>query len=771
MGTPYSGARQIVSVMPKMNKTPPFLPVASAQSVDDEVDVVRYLDIIIANRRLIAAVTVFTVILATAYAFISKPVYEADILVQVEDNPTSASSLLGDVSSLFDVKTEAAAEIEIIRSRMVVGQAVENLKLYIDAKPKYFPLIGQRIAQKSKSLSSPGLFGFGGYSWGTESISVDIFDVPDDLEGEKFKLVSLGDSRYSIYQSDMTNPIEGSVGELIEAKQEVGTIKILVSKISANPGAEFQVIRKPKLKTLEDLQDDLQIVEKGKQSGIIGASLQGKDPEVTAAVMNQIGEEYVAQNVRRKAEEAEKSLAFLGGLMPQLKKDLERAEVAFNAMRDKRSTFDLSQEAKAYLQESVEAESGSLELQQKRAELLTRFTVQHPSVQAIDRQIGALQAKAGKISKQMKSLPNLEQDTVRLMRDVQVNNDLYVGVLNNMQQLRLVKAGKVGNVRVVDFARVPQEPVKPKKALIIAIAAFMGVLIGTIVAFARDALYRGITDPQDIEQHTGLSVYATVPLSLAQASLSDEIRTRRNGSYLLASRYPNEASIESLKSLRTALQFALLDSTNNRVLLTGPTPGVGKSFISANLAAVMAMGGKRVLLLDADMRKGHINQYFGKDRRPGLSDFLAGQVSLDKVIHSEVVSGLDFIATGTIPPNPAELVVTEKMTELLEMLSERYDLVLIDTPPVLAVSDTASIAGRCGSVFLVTRFEKTTIGEISESAKQLQHGNAPVRGVIFNGLDPNAFRYGYGSRYGRYRYAYYGYSPEFQTVESEAKVS
>ncbi|CAB3804648.1 Putative tyrosine-protein kinase in cps region [Paraburkholderia ultramafica] len=712
-----------------------------------------------ANRWLVGGIAGSVLSLGVVYAFIAPPLYQADILVQVEDSiPTNnPKSPLGDVSSMFDVKTEATAEMEILQSRMVVGKAVDDLGLDVSAKPKRFPLIGDWLGRQAKSLSEPGIFGVGGYAWGNEAIRVSNFTVPEDMEGEKFVLTTLGGGRYRLKQADLDMAIEGHVGGMLDSKQSGGDVTLRVDSLTAKPGTQFVLVRESREKTVETLQNKLNISQKGKDSGIIGASLTGADRLLTASTLAEIGNAYVEQNLKRKAAEAEKSLAFLSDLLPQLKGDLERAEGRYNDMRNRMGVFNLSEQGKAYLEQSVAAQRSLLELKQKRAELAALYTPGHPTVQAVDQQIAMMASRIESLSKREQALPDLEQNTLRLTRDVNVNNDLYVGMLNNMQQLKLVRAGKVGTVRLIDSPVVPKEPIKPNKLLVIVYAALGGLILGAGAAFARAALYKGVTDPQEIEEQTGLNVYATVPLSQAKfARIGKAPNLLTHDKFLLASEFPRDPSIESIRRLRTALHFAMLESESgdNRVLLTGPTDQVGKSFLSANLAAVVSAAGKRVLLIDADFRKGHLEQYFGVSSKPGLADYLASDVTADSVILRDVLPGLDFVPRGTSPENPAELLLSERMQEFLAKTGE-YDTVLIDTPPVLAVSDATALAHSCGTVLLVTRFETTSIDEVMEASKQLKQANARVKGVIFNGINTDIYRYSFGSRAGLYRNASY----------------
>ena len=718
---------------------------------DDEVDLLGLVDVLLDARWLILACTVVVLLLGTAYAVLTRPVYEANSLIQVEDTAPNAAGAFGEAANLFDIKSPASAEMEILRSRLVVGQAVDQLQLYVTAKPKYLPVVGAWLAARSTSLSNP----MGGYVTGRESIRLAQLEVPQPLEGKAMTLIAT-EAGFELKGPDGEALVSGKPGTQATFQTPDGKGAIMVTQLQAKPGAKFVVQRNSRLAVVESLQQRLNIGERGRQSGVIGISLQGTDPVEIASTLNAVGSLYVRQNIDRKAAEAEKSLAFLDGFLPQLKRQLEESEGKLTRFRNSNGTFALTTEGELALKQGVELQTSLLTLQQKRRELQATFTAEHPSIRAIDQQIAAVNREIGGLTSKVTTLPNLEQDMVRLTRDVKVNSESYATLLNSLQQLRLVKEGKVGNVRVVDTPAVPEVAVQPKRKQIVAIAAILGLLLGVALAFLRNGLRPGIKEPGQIEAQTGLNVFATVPLSVAQKKHGSLIKSHAKGKHLLAITQPEDPSVESLRSLRTALQFAMLDAVNNIVLISGPTPGIGKSFTSANFAAVLGAGGKRVLLIDADMRKGHLHQYFGLGREVGLSGLISGSQQLSDVIQKNVSTNVDLIATGRLPPNPGELLLSPVTANLLQTLSAQYDLVLIDTPSVLAVSDTQVLATSVGTVFLVARAEVTTVGELQESTKRLAKSGIPVRGVIFNGLDITRKRYGYG-KYGGYRYTNYEY--------------
>lgn len=722
---------------------------------EEEINFGALLDTLYLNRKVVAMVAIPIALLGLAYILIAMPVYEANITVQVEDSPGSTKSLLGDAGSLFDTKTAASAEMEILRSRMVVEKAVDNLHLYIEAKPKYFPLIGNWLAKDSKQLSKPGIMGIGGYAWGSEAIEVTVFNVPQDLLEREFVLTADGNGGFELQQSRYDIDLKGRIGQTAVQDTPIGKVEILVAKLEANAGTQFRLKRYSRLEVIEDMQHDLSITERGKQSGVIEVKLEGTDPRLTADTLNELGHEYIRQNVDRKAEEAEKTISFLNINLPQIKRNLDESETRYNKLRNTRGTIDLDEEAKGLLQQTVDIEAKLLDAKSRREELLTRFSERHPAVVDLDAQINILQSQKTAMQEQIKRLPGVEQDVISSLRDVKVGTDIYISLLNTEQQLRLTKASKIGTARLIDEAVVPEKAIKPKRVIIGLASVFLGLFMGVMVAFIRKAMRGAIESPKMIEDATGLQVYATILESRHQEAISKKIQAKEAGQFILAVTFPDDMAIEGLRSFRVALQFAMLDAANNRVMITGPTPGVGKTFIAVNLAAILAQAGKHVLLVDMDLHKGHLNQYFGLKRASGLSEILAGEISVEQATHKNIVQNLNFITNGTQISNPSALFLNERLPQFLDQCSRQYEIVIVDASPALLVSDVAVIGPNMGTTFMVVRDGASTLADLTTAVKRLGQARVEVKGVLFNGeLLRVSSRYGYGYGYG-YKYSSY----------------
>jgi tyrosine-protein kinase Etk/Wzc len=722
----------------------------------DEIDVRGIVDMIVKNAKLIIAVTIASFVLGALYAVIAAPVYGVDVVVQVESSGADMmggadGGLVGGLSTLFDVKSTDDGEMEILQSRLVTESVVKDKRLYIDAHPNYFPIIGSAIARHNKKLSKPGLLGFGGFAWGRESIVVSSFDVPRDFWEDRFTITTLTDGRYRLSGSDIESDATGQVGVPLHVRTIAGDVNLLVDHIEARPNSEFVVRRFSQQKILTQLQKDLVVTEKGKdQSGVIGMKYESLDPLLGAGVINEIADNYVRQNADRKAATAEKSLQFLTAQVPQVEGQLRAVEDRLNAYQNKHQIVDLSEQANAMLGQAVSAQTTLFELEQKRKALASVLTTEHPQLATLDQQIAAARVNISSFEGAISRLPDAQQNVVRLRRDVTVQTAIYVGLLNSIQQLRLATASKIGNVRVIDHAVVPDEPVRPKLALIVVLATIIGLLVGTCVAIARAVLHGAVTDPSEIERDTELEVIATIPKSRAQKKLA-VVGTLQSRSILSLSR-PNEPAVEALRSLCTAMQFLLLDKPkNNLVLVTGPSSDIGKSFTSANVAILLGQLNKRVLLIDGDLRRGHLAKDFGVRSRSGLSNVLGGEIEVKDAIVRDVSPHVDFLPAGPRVGQPVELLQSNRLSTLLSDFSHHYDLVLIDAPPLLPVTDATVFAAFSGTILLVARSGVTSLGEIRESVKRIGRVGAKVSGIVFNCFSPGLRSAQYGN-YGAYAY-------------------
>jgi tyrosine-protein kinase Etk/Wzc len=737
---------------------------------EEEIDLSYYLAVLAESKWLILLVTALVLAAGVAYILIATPIYQADALIQVDEEKSSGSALrdISDLmlSPLLSSGTVVNAELEILGSRLVLGKAVDNLRLAIVARPAYFPVIGQAIARRqdpAKGLVEPW-FGLNQYAWGGESIQVQTFDVPVANLDDSFILEAGEAGRYrllgpkKLLSFDLPFVLEGKVGQTARAQLDGGPLTLFVSELKARPGTRFKLVRNDLLNTITNLTEkQLKMEEEGKDSGIISVTLKDPDPARASAIVNEVANIYLRQNVERKSAEAAQTLGFLEQQLPALKKNMEASEIALNAFRQRQGSVDLPKEIGIVLDKITAVQEQLLQLKQRREELIRKFTPAHPAVAALDAQTARLNKELGDLNKQVKNLPDTEQDVIRLTLDARVNTDLYTDLLNRSQELQVAKAGTVGTVRIIDYAITPIKPSWPKAALVLALALVLGVFLGIVTAFLRKSLAGGIEDPDQLEKQLGLPVYATIPHSVQQGRLNRRLRARSSQEAVLASHFPEDITVESLRSLRTTLHFVLMDAKNNLIMITGPSPTIGKSFITVNLGTVLASAGKRVLLIDADLRKGRLNRYLGLDRELGLANFISDTATLEQIIHPTSVERLDLITTGTIPPNPSELLLHERFALCLDELVKTYDYVLIDCAPVLAVADAAIVGRLAGTALLVLKAGVHPLREIEQSVKRLKQAGVNLRGLLFNEVQLASRRYGYG----KYKYVYqYSYNKQ-----------
>jgi len=731
--------------------------IANRDDNQDSIDLLGIFGSLIDQKWLIGAFTGAFMAAGVAYAVLATPVYLANALVQVEPKK---NDMLGfsDLSSMLGGQSPSVTEIGIIKSRAVIGKTVDDLRLDIDVTPNTFPVIGGFLARRYRGETefsvAPPRFGFNSYAWGGERLEFARLNLPKDLLGKKLTLIAGEQQHFQLLDDNDNLLVEGVAGEAFAQDGVEG----LIERLQANPGARFEVVRNPRIVTIQGYQDALDISEQGKESGIIRLALASADAAEAVKILNKIAALYVDQNVRRTSAEAAQSLAFLQSQLPQVKRDLAKASDALNAYQTHGKTVNISMETQSVLGQSVALETRISELKMQQAEMDRKFTKQHPAYRALMSQIGELTQQQKSLEGKVGDLPATQQELLNLTRDVEVASQIYTQLLNKSQELDIVRAGAVGNVRLIDPADVDlSSPVKPKKALIVLIATFLGAFVGVALVLLRKSLSKGLEGPEAIEQ-LGLPVYASIPYSALQRDEDTKKgrvkSTAETPAYLLALRNPTDLSIESIRSLRTCLHFAALDSTNNRIMISGPSPQVGKTFVSSNLAAVMAQSGQRVLLIDADMRKGHLHKTLNVPIANGLSDLLVKRCSIEQAINTVEIDNLHFVSRGQVPPNPSELLMHANFRDLLAELSERYDVVIIDTPPLLAVTDAAIVGREAGISLIVTRFAVNPAKEIEATIRRFAQNGIELKGAVFNGVEKRAASYYGNGSYGYYNYEY-----------------
>ncbi|MDQ6441598.1 polysaccharide biosynthesis tyrosine autokinase [Klebsiella quasipneumoniae] len=701
----------------------------------DDIDLGRLVGELIDHRKLIVAITTGFTVIAVFYALLATPIYQANALVQVEQK--QGNTILSNLSQILpDSQPQSAPEITLLQSRMILGKTVDDLGLQTQIKQKFFPVIGRGLAR----------------IMGNKLGAVEVKDLylPDNKSGESPEVILtvIDKDNYSIEADGFD--FNAKVGELVEKNG----MSILVTAIEADPGSKFTINYLTRLKAMNMLQNSFGVADQGKDTGMLTLTMTGDNPQQITKILDSISQNYLAQNVERQAAQDAKSLDFLNEQLPKVRNDLDQAEDKLNAYRKQRDSVDLTMEAKSVLDQIVNVDNQLNEITFREAEISQLYTKEHPTYKALMEKRQTLQNEKTKLNKKVSSMPSTQQEVLRLSRDVESGRAVYLQLLNRQQELNIAKSSAIGNVRIIDNAVSEPKPIKPNKPLIVVVGFIFGLLFSVGMVLLRILLRRGIESPEQLEE-MGINVYASVPVSewLSKNSAKNKIN-RKESDILLAVENPADLAVEAIRGLRTSLHFAMMEAKNNILMISGASPNAGKTFISTNLAATIALTGKKVLFIDADLRKGYVHKMFGGNNEHGLSDILSGQAALDNSLKHVKEGGFDYIGRGAVPPNPAELLMHPRFETLLKKVSNEYDLVIIDTPPILAVTDAAIIGRYAGTTLLVARFEINTPKELMVSVKRFEQSGITIKGCILNGIVKKASSY-YG-----YGYSHYGYSYE-----------
>lgn len=720
---------------------------------EEEIDVRTLFGILAEHKWPVLIGTALCFVAGLIYVLVATPVYQATAVVQVEK---SAPAVPGqEPGTPSTITAQAVTEVPLITSRRILGQAIENLGLDIEVKPERFPLIGDFMARRHQQNHpgsvAPPWAGLDRYGWGGEKLEIRSLVVPDYLLDRPLMLVAGPGGTYTLQDDDGRALVRGGVGQVASGSG----VTVQVQALAAHPGTRFEVKKFSTLAIAKQIRSDLEAAEQGRESGIIALSYENPDPALAAKVLEQITSLYVKQNLERTSAEAEGSLKFVNEQLPKVRDELDKAQGALNEFQKRHRVVDAPMQTKAILDQTVALSSAISQLRVQQAEVGSRFTAAHPVYRSLMQQIGHLQGEKAALEGQLNQMPDIQRGLFKLNRDVEVTNQTYTNLLNQAQQLDIARASAIGNVHVVDRPAVDlASPVWPMKLPIVVGATLLGGLLTMGFVLFRQAFNRKVRGPDQVEQ-LGLPVYASIFLSEQEryrALRAPESRRLEGRQQLLALKAPSDMAMEALRGLRTSLHFARMTTKNNLLMIAGPTPGVGKTFVCSNLGVTIAQTGQRVLLIDADMRRGNLHEVVGGRPEDGLSELISGQIQLETAIRPVVgAQNLSFISRGRIPPNPSELLMHANFAALMQRLAPLYDLIIIDTPPVLAVTDAAVIGQHVGTSFLVVRCGMNQSQEIALAQQRLEQNGVEVKGAIVNAVQKRTGRH--------YIYSYYEHRP------------
>lgn len=713
----------------------------TARDYQDEIDLGALAKVIWAGKYLITLGAVVGFSVGLAIVANTDPTFRSDALLQLEEG-RGALALPSSLASLSENDPRSVTEIEILRSRMVLSQAVASENLDWQVAGYRAPFLGTLFARHRVPFAD--MFLPDQYVRPGDSLTLEALTVPPSWVNRSITAIAGTDGAFTL-RVPSGETIAGRVGEAITL-QDVG-FAITIGSIVSAPGRYFSIRQVDERTATDSLRSRLSVTERGRGSGILEVGMTGLDRQSTTRALNAILQAYLRQNISRSAAEAESSLAFIREQIPMAERNLREAEAALNVFRQEQVTIDLALETQAVLSQITRLEENLAELERNEDEIAQRYTSSHPTYRQLLDERARIEARLTELRDQVGAMPETQRQILNLTRNVELAQGIYTELLTRAQEVEVMRASTIGNVRIVDVADPARAPIAPRRSVILAIWLLLGALAASAGVLVRAWLRRGVQDAATLER-LGLPVFATINYSRE----ADTQGRRDDNPPLLALTATGDLTVEAIRSLRTSLYFGMLEAATPTLTITSSHPGAGKSFLAANLAVVAAQAGQRVILIDADMRRGQLRRYFNIPRdEAGLAEVLAGRVAVEQAVRPGPVDTLYTLTTGRYPPNPSELLMRRELSALIEWCSQNFDLAIFDAPPVLAVTDPVVLARATGSTLFVARHDLTTEAEIEASLNAFSTAGLRLSGAVLNGLDPRKATGGYG--YG-YRYEY-----------------
>lgn len=750
-----------------MNTDSKNLSNAASKDDNDEIDLLALFLVLLRGWKIILFFALLGLLLGVLYTRYVNPTFQSDALIQIEESSQGVAALGENISNLVgsDAST-GETEAELIRSRMVLEPVVDALNLRVRLSD---PTIGYIEKIKSnRTYTQINTAEEVTLETSDGQVVIKQFDVSKDYLNKGFSLVK---SENGFTLTNGFDDFKGQFNKPYQFNGANGQIRITVAQLPEN-NHPVNIYKQSLHNATNAINGALSVVEKGKGTGIIQLTMTGPNQQQTTSILSQVVQSYFGQNQARGSEETTQTLEFMETQIPVLREKLEKSEAKFNEFREQSGTIDVTQESQILLAENARIDAQLSDLKLKKADLTTYYTEEHPLVIQINDQIEVLNNRKQQIKNTIQELPEIQREFLQLSEDVGIDREIYLTLLKNYQQLQIAKAGQLGYARIIDMPISTFRAIAPKKLQIWLLSMFLGTLLGAVLALIKSLLRNVVKDPERLEEKTGVPVVATIPRSPLLTRLR---KNKKSPNRLLAHADNDSLSYEAIKSLRTNLMFGMpvVGKVGERakvILITGESPRVGKSFISANLTEVFSQLDKKVLIIDADMRLGELHKVFNMDQHNGLADYLmqdtthlskeAAQVvshdgiqessSLASFIHPTGIDNIDFMPRGEHPRNPASLLANGSFDHLMTELNLYYDYIIIDSPPILAASDAMILAQYVDKVLMVARYDKSIEGQVVYAVNQMNKANINVDGIILNDVQQGIMsKYSY-----HYSYAY-----------------